>query len=53
MNKGIKFASGKYIGFCNWGDLIVKNGIKIITKNLKMILMSYLQQSKDITWEKP
>tara|TARA_Y100000022_G_C13208369_1_gene356254 strand:- start:360 stop:1115 length:756 start_codon:yes stop_codon:yes gene_type:complete len=34
MNKGIKFASGKYIGFCNCGDLIVKNGIKIITKNL-------------------
>ena len=34
MNKGIKFANGKYIGFCNSGDLIKKGGMNIITKNL-------------------
>ena len=34
MNKGIKHSSGKYIGFCNSGDLINKGGIKIILKNL-------------------
>ena len=34
MNKGIKFAGGKYIGFCNSGDLINKKGISIILKNL-------------------
>ena len=34
MNKGIKFAKGKYIGFCNSGDLINKGGLKTIIKNL-------------------
>ena len=29
MNKGIKFSKGKYIGFCNSGDLINKGGIKV------------------------
>ena len=34
MNKGIQVARGKYIGFCNCGDLINKDGIKIIINNL-------------------
>ena len=34
MNKGIKFSSGKYLGFCNSGDVITKNSIKILIKNL-------------------
>ena len=35
MNIGIKNSSGKYIGFCNSGDILKKNSLKIITKYLK------------------
>ena len=35
MNIGIKNSSGKYIGFCNSGDLLKKDSLKIITKFLK------------------
>ena len=34
MNKGIKFSKGKYIGFCNSGDLIANGGLEEIVKNL-------------------
>ena len=35
MNIGIKNSSGKYIGFCNSGDVLKKNSLKTITKFLK------------------
>ena len=35
MNTGIKNSSGKYIGFCNSGDVLKKNSLKIIIKFLK------------------
>jgi len=35
MNKGIKISSGKYVGFCNCGDTLKKNSLKIITNFLK------------------
>jgi glycosyltransferase involved in cell wall biosynthesis len=34
MNKGIKHSSGKYIGFCNSGDIITKESIQILIKFL-------------------
>ena len=35
MNIGIKNSSGKYIGFCNSGDVLKKNSLRTITKFLK------------------
>lgn len=35
MNTGIKNSSGKYIGFCNSGDILNKNSLIKITKFLK------------------
>tara|TARA_B100001063_G_scaffold222423_1_gene228881 strand:- start:598 stop:1359 length:762 start_codon:yes stop_codon:yes gene_type:complete len=35
MNTGIKNSSGKYVGFCNSGDVLKKNSLKTITKFLK------------------
>ena len=34
MNKGIKNSKGKFIGFCNSGDIIYKNGINILLNKL-------------------
>ena len=35
MNKGIRNANGKYIGFCNSGDIIKINSLQTIVKFLK------------------
>lgn len=34
MNNGIKMSNGKYLGFCNSGDIIRKKGIQRIQKKL-------------------
>ncbi len=34
MNKGIKNSKGMFIGFCNSGDIIYKNGINILLNKL-------------------
>ncbi len=34
MNKGIKNSNGMFIGFCNSGDIIYKNGINILLNKL-------------------
>jgi len=34
MNKGIKNSSGKYIGFCNSGDLLTRHSVNILMKCL-------------------
>lgn len=40
MNKGIMKATGKYVGFCNSGDIIKKNGLSTI--------LNYLSKDTDV-----
>ena len=51
MNIGIKNSSGKYIGFCNSGDVLKKNSLRTITKFLKKDIDILFATVKRNYWE--